>query len=592
MALLNHAARELTVRLVYYGPEFSGKTTNMRWLHERIASNATGRLVTLETDTDRTLFFEFFPVDLGGVSGLRTRLQLYTVAGEVRCEQTRRAVLRGCDALVFVADSQASMLDGNEESLRGLREHLLASEVDPELPRVIQYNKRDLTGALPLALLEARLNPEGLPSFPAVATRGVGVEETLRAAAGRLFERLTGGERGPEPVAEEPSVPRDPGQSAPLVRPHGPKLTAGASEATRSGAEPAPMPRPASPEPRPDGEGLGPDEWVYLLDGERRGPIQHEALVDLLLSSLPEDTKVWQPGMTTWERANRVPKVAQEIPPPVPVSSALGAGSGGDDFPDFESVPRMLRTVLIADEDASFRRYLAMPLAAQGFAIHEAGDGAAAWQLAVQEKPWMILADLSMPEVDGFEFCRRVRSHPLLSRKPVVFISGSDKYKDRYRALQIGADDFLSKSMPIRELLIRMQLVMTRYSEIRAWELADGRGGLTGALEGRIEVFGTPALLQICSMRRLTGLLSVTSADGTHGAAVVGFREGAVATALVDNVAAAEGVYAFLTWQTGSFRIVPGDSGAGTPIAMSVEELLAEGCRRLVEAHRGGSQTP
>ena len=146
-------------------------------------------------------------------------------------------------------------------------------------------------------------------------------------------------------------------------------------------------------------------------------------------------------------------------------------------MPDFNTVPQMLRTVLIADEDAAFRKYLAMPLAAQGFTIYEAADGAAAWQIAVQNRPWMILADISMPELDGFEFCRRVRSHPMLSRLPLLFISGSDKYKDRYRALQIGADDFLSKNMPVRELLMRIQLLMTRYSDLAAAEPQAGRGG-------------------------------------------------------------------------------------------------------------------
>jgi CheY-like chemotaxis protein/nitrite reductase/ring-hydroxylating ferredoxin subunit len=177
-------------------------------------------------------------------------------------------------------------------------------------------------------------------------------------------------------------------------------------------------------------------------------------------------------------------------------------------MPDFNTVPAMLRTVLIADEDAAFRKYLAMPLAAQGFTIYEAADGSAAWQLAVQNRPWMILADVSMPEVDGFEFCRRVRTHPLLARLPLLFISGSDKYKERYRALQIGADDFLTKSTPIRELLMRIQLLMTRYSDLSAsGEPQAGAAEVAGAFQGRIEVFGAPALLQMCAQGRLTGLV-------------------------------------------------------------------------------------
>ena len=202
-------------------------------------------------------------------------------------------------------------------------------------------------------------------------------------------------------------------------------------------------------------------------------------------------------------------------------------------MPDFNTVPQMLRTVLIADEDTGFRKYLAMPLAAQGFKIYEAADGAAAWQLAVQNRPWIILADISMPELDGFEFCRRVRSHPMLSRLPLLFISGSDKYKERYRALQIGADDFLSKNLPVRELLMRIQLLMTRYSDLAAAEPKAGAASVGGAFEGRVEVFGAPALLQMCAQGRLTGIFTALAEDAQNTATVVGFREGDIISATV-----------------------------------------------------------
>jgi CheY-like chemotaxis protein len=259
-------------------------------------------------------------------------------------------------------------------------------------------------------------------------------------------------------------------------------------------------------------------------------------------------------------------------------------------MPDFNTVPAMLRTVLIADEDTTFRKYLAMPLAAQGFAIYEAADGSAAWQLAVQNRPWLILADISMPEVDGFEFCRRVRSHPLLARIPLLFISGSDKYKERYRALQIGADDFLSKNMPIRELLMRIQLLMTRYSDLSA--SGDEKAGATevaGAFQGRIEVFGAPALLQMCAQGRLTGLFTAFAEDGVDTSAAIGFREGNITSATAGGANGAEGVYAFLAWKKGRFKFTPGDPGHGEPLGQSVEHLLLEGCRLLDESREDGA---
>jgi CheY-like chemotaxis protein len=346
-----------------------------------------------------------------------------------------------------------------------------------------------------------------------------------------------------------------------------------------------------SSEPPPKGDGLRRDQWLYLLDGAQRGPIDVEDLIDLVLTSIPENTKVWHPGLEGWVHANQVREIADEIPPPLPVPGAQRGYPVDEDMPDFNTVPAMLRTALIADEDAAFRKYLAMPLAAQGFTIYEAADGAAAWQLAVQNRPWMILADISMPEVDGFEFCRRVRNHPLLARMPVLFISGSDKYKERYRALQIGADDFLSKNMPIRELLMRIQLLMTRYSDLSAsGEQKPGTSEVAGAFQGRIEVFGAPALLQMCAQGRLTGLFTALAEDAANTATVMGFREGDIISATAGSQTGADGVYSFLAWEKGSFKFTPGDPGQGAPLAQSVEHLLLEGCRILDESRKEGEQ--
>jgi CheY-like chemotaxis protein len=562
VALLNPGTGEVTARLVYCGPGLAGKSTNLRWLHAHLPERARGRLVSLTTGADETLFFDFLPAELGLVGGLRARVQVYTVPGVDVSESTRRMVLEGCDAIVFVADSQASRLAADAESLRCLRQDLLLNGIDPGVPLVVQYNKRDRPDALPVAELEAQLNPSRAPRYEAVATQGLGVEPTLLGAARLLLDSLR-----PESGVRA-------GSGAPAAAPD----AAPRPVEKRTPAE-ALAGRPAGPPPAPDAAPDG--QWLYLLDGVRRGPIDLDALVDLVLTSLPEDTPVWRTGLPGWVRANTVPEIAEEIPPPVPVPGARSA-RGAADVPDFEAVPAPLRTVLIADEDPLFRRYLALPLAAQGFTIHEAADGLTAWQLATQSRPWMILADTSLPEIDGVEFCRRVRRDPLLARRPVLFISGSDDYKDRYRALQAGADDFLSKATPIRELLIRIRLLMTRYSDLEAPDAQaddhDARG-----FEGRLELFGAPALLQICGQGKLTGVLTARD-EGEAGTAEVRFREGEIVAAAAGAQAGAEAVYAFVAWERGRFRFAPADQVPGEPLAPGFEGLLLEACRRLDEA--------
>jgi CheY-like chemotaxis protein len=325
---------------------------------------------------------------------------------------------------------------------------------------------------------------------------------------------------------------------------------------------------------------------VYLLGTKQHGPLSLDDLIDLVLTSIPEETMVWGAGASRWTPASVVPQIAEHIPPPLPV----GGAAGEEDFPDFNTVPEMLRTALIADEDASFRQRLGLPLAAQGFKIYEARDGAEAWKLATEHRPWVMLADLGMPEVDGFEFCRRVRTNSLLCKTPLVFISGSDRYKDRYRAMQLGADDFLSKQTPIRELLIRIQLLLTRYSDLGT---AGGKhggaqgGAVAGAFEGQIDVFGAPGVLQICNQGRLTGIFTARARNDSgkdEKVAVFGFREGEITAATVQEITGPAAVYAFLGWNRGQFKFVPGDPGSGAPLAQSVEHLILEGCRLLDES--------
>jgi len=196
VSLVNFTAREITCKIVYYGPGRSGKTTNLHYVYGRVPESRRGRMVSLATQTDRTLFFDFLPIDLGQISGFTTRFQLYTVPGQVYYNATRRLVLQGADGVVFVADSQARQLDENIESLQNLQANLLDHGVDIRgMPLVLQYNKQDLPRELILtsADLDDALNFRSLPSFPADALHGVGVFETLKSISEQVLKRLSQG---------------------------------------------------------------------------------------------------------------------------------------------------------------------------------------------------------------------------------------------------------------------------------------------------------------------------------------------------------------------------------------------------------------
>jgi signal recognition particle receptor subunit beta len=192
MSLVNYSTREITCKIVYYGPGRSGKTSNLQYVHGYVPEERKGPMVSLATETDRTLFFDFLPLDLGTISGFRTRMQLYTVPGQVYYNATRRLVLRGADGVVFVADSQPEQWDENIESLRNLHENLLEENIDLKtFPMVIQYNKRDLPGVLPIAQLDDTLNFRGVPAFPAAAVTGDGVFDTLKAASKLVLQSMS-----------------------------------------------------------------------------------------------------------------------------------------------------------------------------------------------------------------------------------------------------------------------------------------------------------------------------------------------------------------------------------------------------------------
>jgi signal recognition particle receptor subunit beta len=196
VSLVNYATREITCKIVYYGPGRSGKTTNLHYIYGQVPDDRKGRMVSLATQTDRTLFFDFLPLDLGSISGFTTKFQLYTVPGQVYYQTTRKLVLQGADGVVFVADSQARQLEDNIESFQDLHANLAEQGIDARtVPLVLQYNKQDLPRDLILspAELSDALNFRGVPDFAADALHGPGVFETLRSIAEVVLKRLSAG---------------------------------------------------------------------------------------------------------------------------------------------------------------------------------------------------------------------------------------------------------------------------------------------------------------------------------------------------------------------------------------------------------------
>jgi mutual gliding-motility protein MglA len=191
---INFPAREINCKLVYYGPGLGGKTANLQWIYDHTGNAQKGKMISLATETDRTLFFDFLPLDLGTVRGFKTRIHLYTVPGQVFYEASRKLILKGADGVVFVADSQEERLDANLETLENLREHLKEHKLDfGTIPYVLQLNKRDLPGVLSVEQLAKQLQVKGEPVTEAVAIAGSGVFETLREVAKLVLAELKKG---------------------------------------------------------------------------------------------------------------------------------------------------------------------------------------------------------------------------------------------------------------------------------------------------------------------------------------------------------------------------------------------------------------
>ena len=197
MAFINYSAREINCKLVYYGPGLCGKTTNLKTIYEKTAAGAKGKMISLATETERTLFFDFLPLALGEIRGFKTRFHLYTVPGQVFYDASRKLILKGVDGVVFVADSQEERFEANLESLDNLKENLREQGYDmDDVPWILQYNKRDLPNAVPLEELQEALNPTGkVPWFEASAQTGKGVFETLKQLAKMVIADLKKGGR-------------------------------------------------------------------------------------------------------------------------------------------------------------------------------------------------------------------------------------------------------------------------------------------------------------------------------------------------------------------------------------------------------------
>ena len=194
MSFINYMAREINCKIVYYGPGLCGKTTNLQYIYERTNPDAKGKMISLATETERTLFFDFLPLSLGEIRGFKPRFHLYTVPGQVFYDASRKLILKGVDGVIFVADSQMERLEANQESVENLRTNLAEQGYSLEkIPYVVQYNKRDLPNVVSVEELRPLINPMNVPDYEANARAGVGVFDTLKAVSKLVLNELKRG---------------------------------------------------------------------------------------------------------------------------------------------------------------------------------------------------------------------------------------------------------------------------------------------------------------------------------------------------------------------------------------------------------------
>jgi signal recognition particle receptor subunit beta len=282
MVLFNHATREMTAKIVYYGPGLCGKTTNLMVIFDKLDPKSKGKMLSLATKTDRTLFFDLLPVDIGKVGPFNLKIQLYTVPGQVFYNETRKLVLKGADAVVFVADSQPAMVDATRESFANLIENLEENQIDPnDTPIVVQFNKRDIPGVLPVEKLQEALGFEGYPYTEASALKGEGVMETFKLVskitAKHLFARLKGGKSEGPPGAKKE-------KPAPAAKPAKAKIAPAIPQAAPEPAPPAADPmfdnEPLSAAPNPFADSVPfPDSVPVEADYEKAEEVSLEQLL-------------------------------------------------------------------------------------------------------------------------------------------------------------------------------------------------------------------------------------------------------------------------------------------------------------------------
>ena len=244
----------------------------------------------------------------------------------------------------------------------------------------------------------------------------------------------------------------------------------------------------------------------------------------------------------------------------------------------FSTTPPALRSALVVDPDPTERRLVADCLQRHGFSVHQAGTSAEALRIAVARRPWLVITETTLPDETGVRLCARMRSHSLLRRTPVVFLSNRDDCDTRHEALKAGADEFLPKPAPSREMLIRLELLLKRFGEIE-------KGAEEGSsLRGAIELVGAPAVLQICHLNGLTGVLVARRGSVSVR---VGFRQGQIVSAMGHDHQGEAVIYDFVGWPQGQFEFDRGAAVDGTPVTAEFNSLLLEGCRLLDERRRG-----
>ena len=351
MVLFNYATKEITAKIVYYGPGLCGKTTNLQFVYDSLPSNNKSKMLSLATKTDRTLFFDFLPLDLGKIRGMRTKLQLYTVPGQVYYNSTRQLVLKGADGIVFVADSQDFALDANQESLQNLEDNLKRQGIRlREMPLVIQYNKRDLPNALPVAEIDKELNKLAAPNFESVATTGIGVEETLKGITQLVLAHLVKkyGLEGAEPLEKEIQILNAPTQNAAPAdslwddddEPFG--NTAVAPPPAAPAAAPRPAAAASAVKPAAAAAPLSEHEFELDDDADESIPLVATELLPTVAPSTPpvppplmtspfDDVSDYfsTPGPASAAQATEVPMTSIEIPLPQGILESLPI-LGGD----------------------------------------------------------------------------------------------------------------------------------------------------------------------------------------------------------------------------------------------------------------------